>query len=263
MSKVVEINKCPNCSGGLEVSGDGKKLVCPFCGSEFELAKEETGKAVEKKEETAKKEAESNEEKGGKEKKDKPMDWGREEWFEARVPVKKLQKGPNSKKMISCFVECVNSTANSEEVLKYIRTELNASEGISITGWNDKKLEAFKPKVDSCLSPDEKPLVYANTGLFSNGKKGIMITDRQTIFCEKKPYAIEHEKLEFVKFDVGSDIPFILLNGMNETKITSIMGGGDHGSMGALLALICTLAFEQNPGRNKILLMPKKDTDED
>ena len=270
MSKVVEINKCPNCSGRLEVSEDGKKLICPFCGSEFELAKEEIESREEKKEEEesvkkepAKKEKTKDGEKDGKEKKDKSAEWGKEEWFDARVPLKKLQKGPNSKKMLSRFVECVSSCEDSEAVLKYIRTELNASEGISITGWNDKKLNAFKLKVDSCLAPDEKPIVYANTGLFSNGKKGIMITDRQTIFCERKPFAVEHAKLEVVKFDVSGDVPFILLNGVNDTKITSIMGGGDHGSMGALLALICALSFEQNPGREKILLMAKKDEEDD
>ena len=32
-----QLNKCPNCSGKLELSSNRTRLVCPFCGGEFSL----------------------------------------------------------------------------------------------------------------------------------------------------------------------------------------------------------------------------------
>ena len=33
----MELNKCPNCSGKLEMAPSRKKMICPYCGSEFSL----------------------------------------------------------------------------------------------------------------------------------------------------------------------------------------------------------------------------------
>ncbi|MBR3638620.1 MAG: hypothetical protein IKN45_11975, partial [Lachnospiraceae bacterium] len=74
MKKMYEVNKCPNCSGRLEKSEDGRKLVCPFCSSEFEPEDEisEEPKKEEVKEEPSEKEepAEKKEEKTKKEEKE-------------------------------------------------------------------------------------------------------------------------------------------------------------------------------------------------
>ena len=33
----MELNKCPNCNGKLELAANRKRMVCAFCGSEFTL----------------------------------------------------------------------------------------------------------------------------------------------------------------------------------------------------------------------------------
>ena len=139
MSKILEVNKCPNCSGKLVRSEDGLRLVCPFCGSEFEpedskeeLKKENETARVEKTKEEKKEETkeEAAKEKKGKEA-ESTSDWGRDEWFEARVPSKKLAKGTNSKKVINCFVKCAE-LGSSEKILKYIRTDLKKGSGVGM-----------------------------------------------------------------------------------------------------------------------------------
>ena len=48
MKKLVEASKCPNCSGRLEMSEDGLKMICPYCSSEFDLVDDEEEKKVDK-----------------------------------------------------------------------------------------------------------------------------------------------------------------------------------------------------------------------
>ncbi|MBQ6639310.1 MAG: hypothetical protein IJH82_11805 [Lachnospiraceae bacterium] len=267
MKKMYEVNKCPNCSGRLEKSEDGRKLVCPFCSSEFEpedeISEEPTKEEAVKEEPSEKEEpAEKKEPEKKKEEKEEggkaTLDWGNDAWFEARIPTRKVIKGSSSRQVIECFVKCVGELKTSEKILKYIKTDLKKGTGVAMPGMNDDKLNAFVKRVKEYLDADEKPLIYGNIALLSNGKKGILVTDKRMVIGRSKVTNVPHGELDSVCFDTGDDIPFILLNGNDATKMESIISA-DYNLMGAMIALCCALSFEQNPGREKIVLTEKKD----
>ena len=262
MSRILEVNRCPNCSGRLEKSEDGLKLICPFCSSEFELAEPEESSKEEVKE-PVKENKKEKEEKPKEEQKaggESTSDWGNDDWFEARIPAKKLSRGTNSKKVIKAFVYCAGTLKTPEKILKYIKTDLEKGSGIGMPGENEAKLNAFVNRVKGNLDADEKPLIYANTALLSNGKKGILVTDKRTVIGRSSVSNVLHEDLDSISFDVGDDIPFIYLNSNDKNQMESIMTA-DYDMMGALAALACAFAFEQNPGRDKIVITKQKDDD--
>ena len=239
MKTIQELRKCPNCSGKLDISANRKTLICPYCESVFEIEEPE--------------EAENG---PGAEGND--SDWGRDDWFEPHVSSAQTIKGKDTRELINCFIKCVGELGTSEKILQYIRYDLETRDGVALQGVNEEKLSAIVSRVRDSLEPGERPLIYGNTALFSNGKKGILVTDIKTLLIGSKTRIIPHDELVSIKFDNGDDIPFIYYNSDEKNKLESIMGA-DRDMMGAITALICALSFERNPDRSPIILTEEKD----
>lgn len=231
---VSEINKCPNCGGQLEETEDESILRCSSCDSEFD-----SGSFV------------------------KPAPGGanyagdgftKTEWFDFRVAYKALLKGSEAKTILGTFAYCVNELGTSEAIIKYIKREMSDVAGICYEHHNEEKMKAFiKRAAKDSLEPDEKVLFYANSGIFSSGKKGFLVTDKKIIFCEKKPQAVWYSDLQSIAFEVDSDFTFVRFNSARPTSIITVDGGGDR-PHGAFAALACALAFEEDPNRDRIVI---------
>lgn len=257
MKKIVEVNRCPNCGGRLEKTAKANILRCISCDSEFETEEEETAKEA-----PAEAPAETKEKKPAK-KTDEENPFTKTEWFDYRTEYKKLIKGHDSKEAVKTFVHCVNDLGTSEEIIKFIKRELVEVSGICYKGKKEDKMNNFINKsIKGCVGPDENILFYGNSGIFSCGKKGFLITDKKIIFCEKKPYVLEYGDLSKVAFDTNSDYAFIRLNSSYDTSF-SVIDGGSHEPHGAFAALVCALAFENDPERDKIIICKYKDSDDD
>ena len=254
MKKIVEVNKCPNCGGKLEKTGKYNILRCISCDSEFET-EEEAPVAAEAP-------AESEEKKPAK-KADGENPFTKTEWFDYRTEYKTLIKGHDSKEAVKTFVHCINDLGTSEDIIKFIKRELVEIPGICYKGKKEDKMNNFINKsIKGQVGADEKVLFYANSGIFSCGKKGFLVTDKKIIFCEKKPVVLEYSDLTKVAFDTNADYAFIRLNANYDTSFI-VIDGGSHEPHGAFAALVCVLAFENEPDRDKIIICKYKDNMDD
>ena len=240
--QMTEMNKCPNCDGKME-RVRGTLYRCPFCNSEFEFGEDgkETGKS--------KKPAVTP----GKE-------FSKTDRFDFQVTYKELVKGSDTKKIMESFVYCINELESSEEILKHIHKLAVKCRGIGLEGYHDEYLESFAKRMKKVLDPDEKPLIYINTAVFSSGKHGFMITDKRTVTEGKKTNQLPHEELRSIRFDMDDDTPFIYLNCLKDLKLTRI--SDVERPLGAVIALICAFSFEMAPKHDRIMIVgPESDDD--
>ncbi len=231
MRKLVEINVCPNCGGKVKEI-EGGVFVCENCRSEFEV--------------------ENNDPETAKERDDNAF--CNPDWFVCTVPEKKLHKGPCSRKMLETFIHCVDEIKDSGEILKYLRTKTREPSAACTKDNHPEWFQAFVKRAGRVLEADEEPILYANTAMLSKAKDGILVTDRRTVVIRKgKVTQVPHDEIYSVVFDVEYDSHDILINNIKGMKIKSLVDTEDA-PPGALLALICALAFERNPNREKITL---------
>lgn len=263
MKRIVQINQCPNCGGRLEQGGRPGILRCISCDSEFETEYDNGGEESANAAEDAKTEEAAKEKVSVKEEKKQTLgEFCKTEWFEYRVEYKKLCKGHDSKDCMKTFVHCCNELGNSEAIVKYIKRELSDVSGICCKGKREEKMDAFVGKaIKGQIGADETVYFYCNSGIFSCGKKGFVVTDKKIVFCEKKPQVIEYENLYKIAFDMDSDFVNVRLNGRYETTM-SVIEGGPGKPHGAFAALISALAFEKEPGRDKIIVCEYDDDEE-
>ena len=94
-------------------------------------------------------------------------------------------------------------------------------------------------------------IVYGNKGILSRGKEYFIVTDRQSIFVNKKK----------IKTVLHSDIDSLLIEGcgncyLNEDYEKGFINFDAKGTFqGAIIALICMLSFEAQPDRNRIRII--------
>ena len=250
MKKIVEMLKCPNCNGKLENTDNPDIMRCPYCGTEFEVeGSEEEVKQVE-------------EEPLTKKKADVEDGFKKTEWFDYRVEYKKLLKGKDSKEAMKAFAYCTNELGTSEAIIKYIKREL-VEAGVYYKGKKEEKMEAFINKaIKGQITPEDNVIFYVNTGIFSSGKHGFVITDKKIVFSGRKPHVIDYPNLHKLAFDMDSDFVNVRLNSSYDTSFSTIDGGSKK-IYGALAALVSALAFELEPDRDKIIVTNFNDDDED
>lgn len=258
MKKIIEINKCPNCSGKLEKTDKPNIVRCIFCDSEFEVEAEEEAEVEEKAEAADETVEESKPKKAVEDGFKKP------EWFEYRVEFKKLLKGHDSKEAMNAFAYCTNELGTSEAIIKYIKREIIDDSGIYHKGHKAEKLNAFLNSkfMKGQITADDNIIFYVNTGIFSCGKHGFIITDKKIVFSGRKPHTIDYSDLRKLSFDMDSDFVNIRLNGSFDTTIGTIEGGSFK-AHGALAALVCALSFENEPDRDKIIVCKFDDEEDD
>ena len=104
------------------------------------------------------------------------------------------------------------------------------------------------------IEPGERIIVYGDDGIFSRGKEFFVITDKRSIFVNgKKTGSILHREISAVRLDPNGGYPRWKLNNQDSFAVTAI--GNKYRLQGAIAALICIFAAEQQGGREKIKLL--------
>ena len=185
------------------------------------------------------------------------------EWFDYRTKFKKLINGHDSKDALRTFVYCTNELGNSEDIIKYIKRELIDESGLYCKENKEEKLIVFlnSKSMKGQIKPDDNVIFYANTGIFSSGKHGFVITDKKIVFSGRKPRVIEYSNLRKLAFDTESDFVDVRLNSSYDTSFGTI--DGSKKAHGALAALISAFAFENDPKRDKIIVTSFNDDNDD
>ena len=235
MITLYEVNKCPNCGG--ELTKEKNKYRCQYCDTEFkyEVAKAKDGKIGK---------AEDG--------------FIKTDWFDFKVTLKRLQRGPDSKEALHSFNYCINELGNSEAIIRYISTALLPDYGIYAPGAKEGKMGAFIKKLQGKITPSDNILFYANTGIFSNGKQGFIMTDEKIVFGEKELPELYFSDLTEIAFGTEDDFVGIYLNNSTKLQIYNI-SGGSFKPHGAFAALAAAFSFEANPDREKIVISEYKD----
>lgn len=223
----MELKKCPNCSGKLELSESRTRLVCPFCGSEFTL------------DETTKKEVGDN-----------PIF---KDWFIYEWDYQKLTENPKYNVGVLAFVRALNEYKTSSEIEQYMRDYLMNFSEISAPGIRENQLGDISRRLAGSMVPGERIICYNDDGIFVHGKTGVVITNKRTFFVEKKAFKqIAHAAVPYILFGYSVGLPEIKLGEPYANNIGTFTSHFDL--MGTAAALICMLAFEEKPDRPKIRL---------
>ena len=223
----MELNKCPNCNGKLELAPSRKRMICPYCGSEFTLddtTKEEIG--------------------------DNPI---HKDWFIYEWDYQKLTENPKYNVPVNAFVRTLNEFDSAEKIEQYMRDFLFKFDELSAPGIREKNYADIAKRLSGSMTPGEHIICYNDDGIFVRGKTGVVITNKRTVFVDKKSFKdIMHSAVPYMLFGYSVGLPEIKLGEQYANNIGIFNSHFDL--MGTAAALICTLAFEQNPDRPKIRL---------
>lgn len=223
----MELNKCPNCSGKLQLSSNRTKMVCTYCGGEFTL------------DDTTKKEVA-----------DTPIT---KDWFVYEWKYDVLKDDPKLGPVISAFVRTLNDYDSSSDVEQYMREYLMNFQEISAPGLREDKMRDIIKRLTDIVNPDERIILYNDDGLFTHGKTGVVVTTKRTFFIEKKNIReAVHAAVPYFLFEVSTGLPVIKLGEKYANNISTF--NSHYELMGTVAALICMYSFEQKPDRPKIRL---------
>ncbi|MCR5060239.1 MAG: hypothetical protein K6A80_04290 [Saccharofermentans sp.] len=224
----MELNKCPNCSGKLQPSSNRNKMVCPFCGSEFAM------------DSTAKDIIESE-----------PIN---KDWFIYEWDYKKLTDISNFTTTLNSFVRTLNEFNSSAEVEKYMRDYMMNYDAVSAPGLREENMSGIMARISPMLEPGERVILYDDSGMIVKGKIGVVITDKRTLFIEKKVIKeMKHTAIPYLYFEYSIGLPSIRLG---EKYSNSIGIFNSHFDLqGTVAALVCFYSFEIDRSRPKIRLI--------
>lgn len=223
----MELNKCPNCSGKLELAPNRKRLICSYCGSEFpldEVTKQEIG--------------------------GQPVN---NDWFIYDWNYEKLMENPACKTVVSSFIRGLNEYETSGDLEKYIREYLMNFDEASAMGIREDNMKGIIQRFSGSFLPGERVIIYNDDGIFVHGKTGTLVTTKRTFFIEKKAHKeIMHTAIPYINFGYSVGLPDLKLGEKYAHNIGSF--NSHYDLMGSVAALIVMLAFEQKPDRPKIRL---------
>ena len=222
-------NICPNCTGRLEPSPNRRKLICPYCGSEF-ASDIDIDEAF------------------------KNGDLINKDWFICDWKYDELMSKPASNTAVTAFVKYLNEYGSSDKLEEFIRTYLMDGDDISAPGIREEKMSGIKARVSSFLEADEHIVLYNDDALFIHGKTGLVITDKRALFVGKKKVTdVPYSKVPYLFFGYSFGLPEIRLGERYDNNISPM--GSNYELVGAVAALICFFSFEKDPGRPKIRLI--------
>ena len=223
----MEIKKCTQCGGNLEHLRLQKVWRCPFCGVRYE--------------DDAKEQPSSKEENFGL----------NDEVFSIETDLSKLMKKDGASGCIRSIAHCMRTYTSSDQVEAYMLKKLSFSDDISVKGVREDQIENAMPLMKTVMGPGERVIVYGNKGIFSKGKEYFAVTDRRSIFVEKKIVkSLLHTDIDAIKVEACGNCC------LNEDYGKSFINLDSKGTFqGALIALICMFAFEEDPEREKIRLI--------
>lgn len=226
--------RCPNCSAQLNLNRARRQWECPYCGSAFEVSEQqdmqEPAQAQEQRE------------------------YGRRRvsdilYFDKDMRAAAGQK--NTGELIKSMNYCIEELGSPEAIANYIRKSLINDEDIASEGVNQKRIDAIRSIIAPEMNSDEHVIVYGDNGIFSRGKDFFVVTERRSIFVDrKKCRTVLHRDIGSIQLDDGNDLPSCRLGGNYATSITAV--GNKYQLEGAIIAMICLSAFEEDPGRTKI-----------
>ena len=124
----IEINKCPNCNGKLEVIHSRKKLVCTFCGSEFALD-DDTQKEIG----------------------DHPVS---HDWFIYDWNYEKVMANPACNTVITAFTRGLNEYETSTKLETYMRDYLMNFDEVSAEGIREDRMKGIVQRYPEVSFPE-------------------------------------------------------------------------------------------------------------
>lgn len=223
-------NTCPNCSAKLERASNKKKMVCPYCGSEFALEPEEkdtfdSDNLINK-------------------------DWFYYDWDYEKI----MSKHKELNTTVTAFIRYLNEYDSSEKLEEYIHNYLLSSSDVSAPGIREDKMTGIKAKIASHIEPGERITLYHDDGIFIHGKTGIVLTNKRAIYIESKNIkTVEYTKIPFFYFGYSMGLPEFKLGERYANNVPRPVHTS-YDVTGALGALICFFSFENDPNRPKIKL---------
>ena len=218
--------KCPSCGGEMNLSISNKCLICPFCDTHIDVEIQDDGNTG-------------------------MLD---EKMFDFLWNLDDLKQYDNVIAVLDSMRYCLNSLKTAERVSQYIRTALLTDEDVASEGINQNRIDKIMPKIAGLIEPGERIIVYGDDGIFSRGKEFFVITDKRSIFVNgKKTGSILHREISAVRLDPNGGYPRWKLNNQDSFAVTAI--GNKYRLQGAIAALICIFAAEQQGGREKIKLL--------
>lgn len=226
----METNKCPNCNGQMKLSKAKGKWECPYCGVQFE--------------EDIQQDKIVNQDAVLKGNGLNPQ------LFYFERDLRETDHYKQTQESIKELKYCINELETAEEVEEHIRAHLLDDEDVASEGINQKRIDAIRPVIAPDLEPGERIVFYGDDGVISRGKDFFVVTDRRSIFVAKKKHKVLcHKDVDAIKLDAGG-YPGWHLNGDYEKNISPV--GNKFRLPGAVVALICLYAFEEEPDRRKI-----------
>ena len=214
-------NICPGCSARMTLSGDGKKWICEYCGTEVLISAESS------------------------------LDDSR---FDIVNDPARFIDRVHSMESYSHMLYCLNNLGNTALVEQHIRSSLLNDEDVAAMGINQGRIDDVMPRITSVMESGERVLVYGDNGLFARGKDCFLVTDKRSIFVKKKSVrTVCHRDIDSIRFNGDTSYPGWWLNNNMDQNITPV--GNKYQLQGAIVAMICMLAWEGNADYNKIKLI--------
>jgi hypothetical protein len=222
----MDTRKCPSCGGEMELSLSNKCLICPFCDTHIDVDMQDDGNTG-------------------------MLD---ERMFDFLWNLDSLKQYDNVIAVLDSMRYCLNSLKTTESVSKYIRTALLTDEDVASEGINQKRIDKIMPKIAELIEPGERIIVYGDDGILSRGKEFFVITDKRSIFVNrKKTGAVLHREISAMRLNPNGGYSRWLLNNQDSFAVTGI--GNKYRLQGSIAALICLFAAEQRGGKEKTKLL--------
>ena len=223
----MEIKKCTQCGGNLERLRVKKAWLCPYCGARYEDEAHEEIKAT----------GES---------------FGlNEEVFAIERDLSKIMKNNGGAGCIRSIAHCMSAFENAQQVEEYMLRKLSFSDDISVKGVREDQIEKAMPLLETVTEAGERVIVYGNKGILSKGKEYFLVTDRRSVFVNKKNVeTVLHTDIDSLKIE---DCGNCYMNGDYDKGFVNLDSSGTF--QGAIIALICMFAFEADPDRDRIRIL--------
>ncbi len=223
----MELNKCPNCSGKLEMAPSRRKMICPYCGSEFSIDNEP---------DTSKESSLIN-----------------KDWFIYEWDYDKLISNPKCAKSIASFIRCLNEYDTPEDLEAYIRTYMIPNcDDVSAPGIHEEKMSEVRQRINT--APDEHIVLYYDDGIFLRGKTGFILTNKRALFVEKKNIKeMAFINIPFILIEYSFGLPQYRLGDKYMNNVPAM--GTNYELQGTAAAYICHCCFREDPNRPKIRLI--------
>ena len=226
----MEVKKCGSCGANLEFIRTRNMWVCPFCNSQYE-------------DDTAK-----------EEKKDAGKCGLSAALFNIEKDLESLMEAQQVAECINTLAFCLKNFGTSGEVADYISKKCSIKDDCAAKGVREDKFKLILPRIQSQMEPGEQLLLYCNKGIFSQGKEFYAITDKRSFFADKKNCkSVRHTDIGTLKIEDAFSSCVCYINKDYDMQMQT--PGNGYKELGAVIALITLLSFEQDPDREVISIV--------